>query len=412
MGQEVSGVLVNARQFMERHQTPLLYLSAALLGVLAMWLGLSWFVLGDYTLFWDFRVYTAAMAALARGENPYDPTVLHALGAPEFLYFTSPPAVAGAMQVLAQLGLSWLYAAAIILLHIAAMIATPVMLTRLLFGEGATRASLGVGVFFAMFTGAGVFTLAVLNNGTPLYAFIVLAACQGFKTERWRLFHVAVVLATIFKPFYLVLWVIPVLAKGFSWRQAFIGAGCAIAALSTYLLAYVLTPEMFASWWEMLTRQVLADGSRGDSLFAFVSGRVGEDGPSWAGYAAHFAYMGAIVALLLMTRVQGPARWALLLAAGIVLNPRIMVYDKVIAAIPLVYLGALIVPWRMQMGARLALSALGLVFGVVIATMVLGLPSSLINSMLALVLIAGVALRIGPNFERSVPPTGLEPVTP
>lgn len=380
--------------------------ASALLAALAIAIGLSLFVVGEhFSLFWDFRVYTSAIQAMAAGEDPYDPAILHTYNAPEFLYFVSPPAVAAVMQGFAKLGLSGFYAVMIVALHIGAMIATPVMLCRLFFGEGKGRLPLAFSATFAMLSGAGVFALSVVNNSTPLYAFIVLATVIGFRERRWRLFHVAVLLATIFKPYYVVLWIVPVLARKFSWRQVIIGSACGVAGLSTYGLAYVFAPELFASWWEMLQLQILTSGSRGDSLFGFVPRILGESAPEWAAYAVHVAYMAVIVLLLLFSRAQGTARWAALIVAGIFLNPRIMVYDKITAAIPMVYLGALLIPAlipvRASLGLRLAASALAMSFGAAALTMGLHAPSGLLFPTLALALIAGASLLLTHEEEVS-----------
>ena len=74
-----------------------------------------------------------------------------------------------------------------------------------------------------------------MNNGSVLYLLIVMAAATGLTKRNWTAFHIAVMGATIFKPYYVFFWIIPARAHGFSWRQTATAICLALLAALTYI---------------------------------------------------------------------------------------------------------------------------------------------------------------------------------
>lgn len=218
--------------------------------------------------------------------------------------------------------------------------AIPLILGRLFLGPGAARAALAVGFFFMAFAGSGFFTAMVINNGTPLYALIALALVPAVRRDRWPWFHLAVVLATAFKPFYAAFWIVPVLADGVAggrWgrRLGESVAGLAVAA-ATYLVPAVLAPALTAEWLHALLRETVGVGLLGDNLLGAMTKSHHGHG---AAYAAQFAFSAVLgVAALMLGRLDRPRRIAALVMIAVFINPRAMRYDLSTVAVPLLAL--------------------------------------------------------------------------
>lgn len=309
-------------------------------------------------LFWDLPVYTTAVDLLATGQNPYDSNLLHQAGVASILHFTSPPAVYRLFELIANSPLHAIFKPALVLLHLVAILGIPLMLGRLFFGSGSIALGLAVGAFLVLFATAGLGAFGAMNNGTSLYFFIIAGLVPGLTRQRWTGFHIAVIVATIFKPFYIFFWVIPVLAHGFSWRQLFSGMICALVAVASYALAAVLDPALFNNWLNNILTQTVGIGDLGTNLFGVVHRLV--PNVKGAPYAVHFALMAGLGLVLLTTRLRGPRLWASLIAAVIFMNPRVMGYDMAIASIPIAYLGAMLLPGAITHHLRLAASTLAI----------------------------------------------------
>ena len=214
----------------------------------------------------------------------------------------------------------------------------PLVLGRLLLGPGLARAALAIGFFFTAFAGSGFFTALVINNGTPLYALIALALIPAVTRDRWLAFHVAVALATAFKPFYAAFWIVPVLADGAWGRRWAQSAAAFAAAAAAYLAPAVLAPKLMAEWLHALVRETVGVGLLGDNLLAAMIKAHHEKG---AAYAAQLGFSAILaVAALLLGRLDRRQRIAGLVMIAVFLNPRAMRYDLSTAAVPLLALAA------------------------------------------------------------------------
>jgi len=174
----------------------------------------------------------------------------------------------------------------------------PLVLGRLLLGPGLARAALAIGFFFTAFAGSGFFTALVINNGTPLYALIALALIPAVTRDRWLAFHIAVALATAFKPFYAAFWIVPVLADG-PWGRRWAQSAVAFAAAAaTYVAPAILAPKLMTEWLHALVRETVGVGLLGDNLLAAMIKSHHDKGAAYAAQLGFSALL-AVAALLL-----------------------------------------------------------------------------------------------------------------
>ncbi len=286
----------------------------------------------------DLKVYQAAMDAIAAGADPYPGGQGRAIYG---LVFTSPPFVLWLFKLIAQAGLKPFFATSLLAADAVSVLVIPVVLGRLLLGPGLARAVLSLGFFATAFGGSGFFTALVINNGTPLYALIALGLIPAVTGDRWLAFHLAVALATAFKPFYAAFWIVPVLADGLRGGQWAASAAGLAAAAATYLAPLLLAPRLMAAWLHTLYGQTVSEGLLGDNLLgAMAHGAPGRHaGPT--AYEAQAALSAVLLAAgLALGRLDRPRRIAGLVLIAVFLNPRAQRYDLSTAAIPVLALAA------------------------------------------------------------------------
>jgi hypothetical protein len=279
----------------------------------------------------DLKVYQAAIDAFAAGEDPYQ-QARHAHG----LIFTGPPFVWSLYRMAAHSGLAADFGMVLLTANAIAIVALPVILSRLLLGPGLARIALGAGFFCIAFDGSGVFTALVINNGTLLYALIALGLIPAVTRGRWLGFHLAVALATAFKPFYAAFWIVPLLADGPWGGQLMASAAAFGVAAMTYLAPALLAPKLMAAWLHSLTRQTLSEGLLGDNLLGALSHQPGAHQQPLGPYEAQLAFSAVLLAAAFgLGRLERSRRIAALVLIAVFLNPRAMRYDLSTAAIPL-----------------------------------------------------------------------------
>jgi hypothetical protein len=286
----------------------------------------------------DLKVYQTAIDTFAAGGDPYQAGQgRHAYG----FFFTAPPFVWMLYRMAAHSGLKAIFGSMLVAADVISVVALPAILGRLFFGPGLGRIALGAGVFFAAFAGGGFFTALVMNNGTPLYALIALGLIPAVTRDRWLGFHVAVALATAFKPYYAAFWLVPVLADGPSARRLAESALAFAVAAATYALPLLLAPKLVAEWTHTLLRQTVGENLLGDNLLgAMTHDPAAAHGPVGP-YAAQLIFSAVLVGgCLMLGRLNRTQRIAALVLAAVFLNPRAMRYDLCMAAIPLVAVAA------------------------------------------------------------------------
>ena len=284
----------------------------------------------------DLPAYQGAIDTMAAGHNPYLPAqVKHAHGLP----FIAPPFVWMLYWLAAHSPVRPMFGNLLMIADFVAGAAIPAVLSRLLLGPGAARIVLGAGTFAALFLGSGVFSVLVANNGTLLYALIGLGLVPAMRDGRWLGFHIAVALATAFKPFYAAFWLIPLLADAEARAQWRTGALAVAAAAASYAVPLVLAPKLMAQWISTLFTQVVGHERLGDNLLGAVTADPGHFPlPPLAAHAVFSAIL--LAGALMLGRLERSQRIAGLLMVAVFLNPRAMRYDLSTAAVPLLALVA------------------------------------------------------------------------
>ncbi|MBR0679042.1 hypothetical protein GXW74_00960 [Roseomonas eburnea] len=335
----------------------LVWLTSLGLGLLAVVALLERHVWGDTSpIFWDLPVYVATSEAQARGLDPYAPEVMRLLGLPDYLFVNSPPiatwllGLAGGTPLRPHLG------ALLALAHVGALLAMPLVLGRVFFGHGMAGFALAAAAFLTMFAGAGITSVSAANLGTVLHAVILLALAPGLLRGRWAAFFVAVALASLFKPFYLAYCLLPAAANGWNWRHALVGAGISATVLVAHAASALIAPEAFSGWIANLRAAILVQGDTGTNL---LGARALRDGGALR-YLVQAAVIVAFLAVALLGRIRGRALWAALLIVVQFVNPRMMVYDLAVAAIPFAFLAAPFIP-----AGRGPLARIGIAVGAV-----------------------------------------------
>jgi hypothetical protein len=301
----------------------------------------------------DLPAYQTAIDTFAAGGDPYTPAqVRHAHGLP----FIAPPFVWLLYKLAAHSPLRPIFGSLLMAADFISVAALPAILSRLFLGAGVGRTVLGAGFYFSAFLGAGFFTALVANNGTPLYALIALGLIPAVTRGRWLGFHLAVALATAFKPFYAAFWLVPLLADAQSRRQWVAGALCVAAAAASYLAPMLAAPKLMAEWIHTLVRQTVGDDRLGNNLLGAMV-RQPHHAPS-APYTATLALSAVLLgASLLLGRLERRQRIAALLLVAVFLDPRAMRYDLSTAAIPLLAVIAGALGGGRPGGATLAIAA-------------------------------------------------------
>jgi hypothetical protein len=286
----------------------------------------------------DLKVYQSAIDAFAAGGDPYQAgQAKHAYG----FFFTGPPFVWMLYRAAAHNGLASSFSAILTAADLISVVALPVVLGRLFFGPGLGRIVLGAGVFATAFAGGGYFTALVMNNGTPLYALIALGLIPAVTRDRWLGFHIAVALATAFKPYYAAFWIVPVLADGFNARRLAESALAFGVAALTYLAPLLMAPKLVAEWTHTLVRQTVGENLLGDNLLGAMTHDAAAKHGAIGPYPAQLIFSAVLLgACLMLGRLSRTQRIAALVLAAVFLNPRAMRYDLCMAAIPLVAVAA------------------------------------------------------------------------
>jgi hypothetical protein len=283
----------------------------------------------------DLPAYKSAIDTFAKGGDPY------AVKGPHGLPFLGPPFVWWVYKLAAHSPIRPMFGTLLMVADAVSVVAIPTILSRLFLGAGAGRMVLGAGFFFAAFLGAGVFTALVVNNGTPLYALIAAGLIPAVARGRWWPFHLAVALATAFKPFYAAFWLVPLFADGEARRQWVAGAIAVAAAAASYLAPMLLAPKLMAEWVHTLAGQVVGADRLGDNVLGAVLSQPAAHHPPWNPYVAQAAFSGVLlVAALLLGRLARAQRIAALVMIAVFLDPRAMRYDFSTAAVPLLAVAA------------------------------------------------------------------------
>lgn len=288
-------------------------------------------------LLWDSNVFAAAGRMVAQGLNPYLAPVIDN---PSPLPFISAPQVAIVLGGLAHVMGPALYAL-LTLCHIAALILTPLILSRLFLGKDWKDAALGYGLFACGLGAFGVTTIIAGNFGATLYLAIFAALIPGLRENKWLYFHIAVAIAAQVKPPYVLLWIVPILVNGWSWKQVRASTIAGAAALVPFVAAYLIDAAYFNDWLGALSRQV-ASGDYGFSAYGGVIRFDKSLQDSDLPMIVHALVCVSIFVFVQRDKTTGGLKASALVAFALLANPRMKEYDIAFAAIPVasLYLAA------------------------------------------------------------------------
>jgi hypothetical protein len=281
--------------------------------------------------FWDAKVFANGGEHVAFGRNPYT-ELPHDIPYHK-LPFISAPVVArflGGLYILLGTHLN----TALQLAHLVAIVAAPLILTRLFLGKTWSDAALGYALFLAGIGAFGVTTVIAGNFGAVLYLAIFAGLAHGLTKKNWFWYHIALILAVQVKFPYALLWIVPVLVNGWSWAELRNSIVAALAAAVILAVTSYIDPVYFRSWIDALTIQVNGTGDLGFSIFGVTRWMVGLDVQSILPYALHIAFCLPLLVFLMLDPTKGPMKAAALVVFAILANPRMKEYDIAFATIP------------------------------------------------------------------------------
>ncbi len=318
-------------------------------------------VAGD-TFFWDYWVYQGAIAALRVGADPYASGAMQRFGVEDGYNFTYPPIALDILEPLAALdptAAMWAYA----ILFVAAALWLLWLLARTFCASlSPFQCACALVAGIAAFTMAGTIAIGSANLGVILNAIVLTALIYGIRSRSYLPFLLAVVLCSSIKPFYLQFLIVPFLVNREGWTYVLKSAVVVGATAAIYLSYYYFSEARFTSWVMSITDQSITQGVLGENVFGFArSLGAGDIGA----LAIHGLFCLAMLTFAMGFRsADDKVRLAVALIAASFLNPRMMMYDVQVAAIPAFYLiCSLPLLQHRMLPATGALLTVGLLFG-------------------------------------------------
>ena len=287
--------------------------------------------------FGDTRIYAHAIDNFNRGKSPY---VL-----PGELPYIYPPIFIWVGSLLSRLltpALGWtLYIA----VQAAGVIAIPFIVARFyLRSLGYVEAA----ALFALSPFAITENALIGGNvAQPIYCAALWAAAPGLSANRWKWFYVVIVPAAAVKVTFLVLLLLPLLA---GIGQMLPSAITAAITGCVYLLQKVASPQLYAQFQQTLSRQTFAARNYGFAPFGAAANLL------WRFHISSFILPGAVqilfaaAILFILWRLRAQTarqdeQWlAVILAAIVLVNPRMFESDVSIGLLPAYFL--LLTNWK------------------------------------------------------------------
>ena len=317
-------------------------------------------------MFWDARVYLAALRTELAGGDPY-----RRVGD---LNFVSPPIFLAALKLLIRVVPIRIAGAAYLALNCAAFLFLPWVLSRWYVCHERLTLPLALAIFFCHPYLTTEVALLSANISNLLYAVILAAGVLGLQRKRWSLYFVAVGVASLLKAQFLALLLLPLLAAE---AQLFFCVLTVVAVMLGVVLERHLWPAAYQAHIEALRYQLAVRGDMGIGLAQILRhvrpGSLPSALRDHAGLVVHFAVMVPATLAVIWLRFRGavavPRRLfiAASLVMAVLLNPRLQDYDADAAILPAVFLlveGFGLPLWRRinPFGLALLASALALFF--------------------------------------------------
>lgn len=290
--------------------------------------------------FWDARVYAKALFSWSAGLDPY------AFGTyvpGRTFLFVSPPVFLYLMAltrhlVPGHLGF-WVYLAA----SVAATLAIPAILAKYYLRSSWFTAPLCLLVFCFQPNHHGLQALLTGNVTNLLYAFVLLGAVPGLRSERWRWFYAALVLSGLIKPMFLSFLLLPLFAGKRQWLQSCAAAATVIAG---YAIQVFGMRSLYRAFQRNVYTQIFEHGDAGFGLLA-QSRLHGHRIPVFRRLGS-MAEAGLLILALLV--LVGISYWGKtrrkqealfvpgLLVMAVLCNPRIQAYDADVSVLPAIFI--------------------------------------------------------------------------
>lgn len=317
-------------------------------------------VAGDI-FFWDYWVYQGALAALGTGADPYAAGTMQRFGVEAGYNFTYPPIALDLLDPLAAFdptSLLWVYS---IVFAASALWLLWLLATTLCASFSPFQRACALVAGIAAFTMAGTIAVSSANLGVILNAIVLTGLVYAIRSRSYLPFFLAVLLCSSIKPFYLQFLIVPIVVNRELWAYILKSGTVVAASAAIYLLYYLFSEARFASWMASIADQSITQGVPGNNVFGFAL-RLGASSVEALAIHGLFCVAMLLMAIRLKSTDQG-VRLSVALIVASFLNPRIMMYDAQIAAIPVFYLilSMPVIQSRMR-AANGALLALGLLF--------------------------------------------------
>jgi len=305
---------------------------------------------------WDTAVYGKAMSYLAKGQNPYTEGVAiqkvyhenYKPGtrfAPPFTYVYSPETLP-ILKMLMPLPGSVLAAGYALLFFIG---------MGLQFWAFSQMAESSERLWLHVFLPLSIIFPGLLNADTILsgniayifYGAALAAAVAGWQRNRWTLFYVVVLIASVFKAPLLSLLALPVLLGSGQWIPALATGGVGVGLFS---MQSILWPELTASYLQAVKLQFdwnLDFGLSPAGMLGFflMKSHIYYSPYTTLFYLAYAVPLGCALVWLARYYRNHPElklQWVSVAIIGtLFLNPRIKEYDMAAITIPM-----LLVFWR------------------------------------------------------------------
>ena len=314
--------------------------------------------------FWDTHVYIKGLQAYKAGLDPYTDTVAYRDGQEKPLRFVYPPVFAKTAAVCSSMVPGNFGFLVYLCLFAVALASIPWLLARgYILSQWLTPLMAAVLFTFQ----PRFFTERVFLGGNVaalLYAAVLAAGIAGVQRNKWLVFFLAVSLATLVKPTFLIFLILPWLAGRGQLIRCILSAGTIVVL---YAAERATWPMLYNAFQHSVYTQVVANHDYGLGLYGYFARLTQKLDPSHGQALAsicHFLLLGLILAafFLLRKRRESPQvahLWVpALLVVIAVANPRMEVYDADIAILPAIFILMESLQQMSFAGTRAAASAL------------------------------------------------------
>ena len=314
---------------------------------------------GD-TFFWDYWVYQGTMRAIRAGQDPYLLGTIQRFGVEEGYNFTYPPIAFHALQGLSAFSDRWVLMGYAMLFGASVLVSLHALVGTLFKNAPFFDRACAVLAAFATFTMAGTIMVSSANVGVMLNCMILMGLAWSLKGKACWPYYAAVLLGALIKPFYLEFLIVPFLVGRPFDKSAISLILVTTLCAAVYGLFFQFDGDAFRQWVNSLTDQSLSKGVAGDNIFDLARSVWG----TGIALTAQALFSLALIAIAGTMRTAAmPLRLSAALIAAAFANPRIMMYDVFVAAVPIFCLLQALIARRLRLDHKSAsLAAVSFLF--------------------------------------------------